>query len=282
MRKPCLMTALSLLLCLRLDAAAPERIISTAPFHTEVAFALGLGERMVAVSDFCEYPEQVKELPRIGGLLNPSLEVIVELKPDLVLLMPSHRKLAEQLGKLGIGVLVAGSDNLAQVYASIESVGKACGRVGAARRLRQRMAEELARTKQRAAKREKRRVLIVVDHVPGSLRDIWAATSASYLGELVTLAGGILPEAGEGGAFRAISKEEIVSFDPEVIIDLSLAGKQLAPEEFEAARRLWDKLPSLSAIKAGRTRLARDTALVVPGPRAPHAARLLLELIYRD
>lgn len=256
------------------------RIISLAPSITEIVCALDAGERLVAVSDFCHYPPQVEKLPRVGGLLNPSLERIVELKPSLVLLLPSLSRFGGQLVELGISRLVVRADTLQDIFAAITEIGKSCGRESAARRLRQDIKSRLLILKERGKKLSSRRVLLVVGRTPGGLGDIWIAGADSYLGELCGDINAIVQSVPNGTPFGSISKEEIIAFNPEVIIDLSFMGKTLTPEDVATAKRVWQGLSTLQAVKTGSVYLPLDNVLVTPGPRVAQAAEILFKLIH--
>ena len=88
--------------------AAPQRIVSTAPSFTETLFAIGAGERVVAVSTYCHYPEAANRLPRVGSYLQPNVEAIARLQPDLVLVHAEQKTTLTQLAGLGINALRRG------------------------------------------------------------------------------------------------------------------------------------------------------------------------------
>ena len=85
--------------------AIPERIISLAPSITETVFALGLGNNVIAVTDYCEFPTDVLNLPKVGGFIDPNLEAIVALQPDLVILLANQQQTIKQLQQLNIPTL---------------------------------------------------------------------------------------------------------------------------------------------------------------------------------
>ena len=107
--------------------AAPQRIISTSPSITEMLYALGLGDRVVGVTTFCHYPPEVEKKTKIGNYLNPNLEVIVALRPDLVIAETTGVRRPEKLSSLKLNVVEIDDANLAGIYASIRTIGKAAG-----------------------------------------------------------------------------------------------------------------------------------------------------------
>ena len=118
--------------------AAPERIVSHVPPITELLFALGLGDRLVGVSDFCDYPPEAKEIHSIGDYWNPSIVNIVAVEPDLVL-TDGHSESIKQLDELGISYLVIDPKNIDDIFRAIDILGKATGTTKAAADLTDRM-----------------------------------------------------------------------------------------------------------------------------------------------
>ena len=105
----------------------PERIVSLAPSSTEILFALGLGDKVVGNTTYCDYPEEAKSCTKVGGFNDPNLEIIVTLKPDLVLATNLHEKVVQGLEDVGINVLVIYPNKLEEVFNSIELIGRATG-----------------------------------------------------------------------------------------------------------------------------------------------------------
>ena len=139
--------------------APPERIVSVVPSVTETLFALGLGDRVVGVSDYCKYPPEVNRLPRLGGLYNPNIERIVELRPDLAVLLREHHELAEKLARAGIGTLTVDHASVAGILDSFEKIAGRCGVPEAGKELR-------ARSEERLEKRHQLRVAASGDAMP--------------------------------------------------------------------------------------------------------------------
>ncbi|MCA1817857.1 MAG: helical backbone metal receptor, partial [Acidobacteria bacterium] len=173
------------------SASKPQRIISLSPSATEILYGVGAFSRVVAVSDYDDYPPEVKNLPRIGGWQNTNLEQVVSLKPDLVVLTQAQEKLIkDKLDALGLRTVVAPDRSLADALASITLIGDAVGEPEAARRLRGETQGRLDEVRARASPLPRPRVLCIVDRVPGTLRGLYAATDGSFIDQLVELAGG--------------------------------------------------------------------------------------------
>ena len=129
------------------SGAKPARIISLTPSTTEILYGVGAFDRVVAVSDYCTYPEAVNRLPRVGGWNNPNMEQIAALRPDLVVFSDAQAQFVkDKLEAAGIKTLAVPSQTLEDAYKSIELVGRATGDEEAARRLLERGRSEIGTT----------------------------------------------------------------------------------------------------------------------------------------
>lgn len=259
----------------------PARIVSTAPSLTEILFALGLGDRVVGATTYCNYPEAARRVPRIGTYIQPNLETIVGLRPDLVVIETNPIRLRERLEGLGLRVLELDQRTVADVFLAIERIGQAAGAGDRARQLASRMRAELDDVGRRTAGRPKRRVVFLVGRTPGALEGLIAAGSASYLNELITLAGGENIFGGVSAPYPKVSLEEILARDPQVIIDMGEMGRTSGVSEAEKRRvvELWSRYGSLAAVRERRVFAVAADLYVVPGPRMAQAARELARML---
>ena len=265
------------------QTAAPqyERIISLSPSTTEVLYGLGLFPRVVAVSDYDEFPPEVKRLPRIGGWSNTNLEQVASLRPDLVVMADAQAPFVkDKLDALGLKTLAVPSRSVEDALTSIEQIGRATGRDEAARQLINDTRAKLDDVRARTRDLPRLRVLCIVDRVPGTLRGLYAATSGSFIGQLIETAGGesIAPAAPSG--FGQISKEAVVTLDPEVIIDLeqNTTGNRLA----EDTQAVWRELSQVKAVRDGRVYAVRDTSVLHPSQFVGDAARKFAALLHPE
>ena len=178
-----------------LALAQPERIVSTTPSITEMLFALGLGDRVVGVTTFCRYPEEAKQLPKVGTYIQPNLEVILSLKPDLVIIQENPVRLKEKLERLRLRVIELEHKSVEDVYESIDRIGRQAGVEARARALNERIRSDLKEVRSRASKLPRRRMMFIVGRTPQALEGLIAVGRASYLNVLMDVAGGenVLP-----------------------------------------------------------------------------------------
>jgi iron complex transport system substrate-binding protein len=265
-------------------AAEPRRIVSTAPSVTEILFALGLGDRVVGVSTFCRYPKEAAKLPKVGTFVNPNLEPILALKPDLVIVIASPIRLAEKLAALNVRVLEADQDSLAGIESSIRRIGAAAGVPERAATLNASIRAQFDDVRRLVTGRPRRRLAFLVGRSPGELQGMVAVGRASYLTELIALAGGVNVFADAPAAYPKISLEEILARDPEVIVDMGEMAETAGVTEAQkrAVVALWGRYPALAAVRAGRVHAVADDIFVVPGPRVAEAARAFARLLHPE
>jgi iron complex transport system substrate-binding protein len=237
-------------------------VVSTAPGFTEILFALGAGDQVAAVSDYCRHPEEVQSKPRIGGPFNLNYEQVVALRSDLVVLPQSLSGAAVKLKTLGIPSVQLPNETVADLLLSIERLGALTGREDRAAALRGEIARELDRAIA-GPEANKVRALIVVFRAEASLEDLTVASSETFLSELLQLAGGENVIGRTLSRYPRVSREEVIALDPEVVLDLTFTAGN------EDTHSIWSALPTLRAVREGRVVAIPDPAITVPGPRMP-------------
>jgi iron complex transport system substrate-binding protein len=263
-------------------AGKPARIISLSPNTTEILAGLGAFDRVVAVSDYCTYPPEVNKLPRVGGWNNPNMEQIAALRPDLVVFADAQAQFVkDKVEALGARTAAVPGRTLEDVYTAIEQTGRATGDEAAARDLAARTRARVEEVRAATEKLPRRRVLCVVDRVPGTLRDIYTAAEGSFLAQLIEAAGGepVSPPSGTG--WGKMQKEAVVALDPEVILDLMM-HKGDAGNFDEDTLTVWKELPSLRAVREGRVYPVRDETVLHPSQFVADTARKFAELIHPE
>jgi iron complex transport system substrate-binding protein len=240
----------------------PHRIVSLSPSVTEVLYGIGAWPQVVAVSQYCSYPDDVKNKPRVDGWDNTNLEQVTALKPDLVIGVDAQEPfLRDKLKGLGVRALFVKSQTLADVFTSIGEIGRATGHEQEAIALSAKTQAEIDAVRKIVGNRSRPRVLCVVDRVPGTLRDLYTATHGSYLDELIGIAGGesIAPPTEHG--YGKITKEAVLSLNPEVIIDMVQGSKGRFGEDPAA---VWSELAEVRAVRDKRIYSMNDESVIHP------------------
>ena len=237
----------------------PQRIVSVLPSLTEMVCDLGACDRLVGVDRYSNHPETVRRLPRVGGGLDPNIEAIVALRPDLVLLATSAAS-ADRLRALGIRVAALEPKNRADIERVLLALGQVLGVANAAQRWQAIDGAVQAVARALPARARGARVYFEVNNAP------YAASESSFIGQTLAQLGvrNIVP--GDMGPFPKINPEFVVRADPDVIMvgDATFAGM--------AQRPGWS---GMRAIRQGRVCVftpAESDTMVRPGPRMAEAA----------
>ena len=256
--------------------AEPRRIVSLAPNITEMLYALGLGERVAGVTQYCDWPPEVAAKPRIGGVINPSLEAIVALGADLVLATADGNRPAdvERLAALGVAVYTIDTRSIADVFASLVTIGDLTGRGAAARDLVAGLERRRAAVAARLAGRAPVSVFVAIDRAP-----LISAGAGTFVGEMVTLAGGRNIAGTSPIKYPVYSLEQLLAEDPAVIVDAADPG----PVPEADLLRSWQALPGaagLGALRAGRLVSVGQGSFFRPGPRIVDSLERLAAILH--
>ena len=197
----------------------PERIVSLAPSVTELIFAVGAGDRVVGVTEYDTYPEEVKDLPKVGGFKGPNIELITAQEPDIVFASTlSGKEEMETLEKMGIPVVMIEAKSIDNIYESIEMLGKITNKEEKAQTIVNEMKSKIQEISEKVKDKPKVKVFNLVD-----INGNWTAGSGTFIHELINLAGGQnIAEDTEGWVQYSI--EELVSKNPDAIVMSSYAG----------------------------------------------------------
>jgi iron complex transport system substrate-binding protein len=264
------------------DAAPPQRIVSISPSVTEILYGVGAWSQVIAVSQYCSYPDDVVNKPRVNGWGSINLEQVTALKPDLVIGVDAQEPLVgEKLGALGIRSMFLKSQNLAGILTAIREVGSAAGHEREAAELAEQIKTGIDEVSAKATGRSRPRVLCVVDRVPGTLRDMYVATRGSFLDELIGIAGGesIAPPTAYGYGYALITKEAILSLNPDVIIEMVQGSKGKFAEN---PGEVWRELAEVSAVRNSRIHSVRDPSAIHPSQFIGRTARLYAHYIHPE
>jgi iron complex transport system substrate-binding protein len=261
-----LIVGLAFALCVQ---AQPARIVSTFPSITETLFALGAGNRVVGVSDYCRYPPAVVSLPKVGSYTKPDPEKIALLRPDLVFIQDSATGLADRLSAMGIAHVGVKVGSLPEVYTMIRDIGRAVALPDKAATLNADIRSRLDGFRREAQGKPRPSALIVVGRTPGILTNLIGVGPGAYLGELLEIAGASNVLKDTPIAYPHISMETVVRLNPDIILDASMmgeAGVNPGPLE-ERLRQPWFAHRELVAVRNGTVFGLSDGSLVTPGPR---------------
>lgn len=258
----------------------PQRVISVVPSVTEMLFAIGAGPRVVGVGSFDRHPPEVVNLPRVGGLLDPDLEAILALHPDLVIVYATQSNLKSQLERAGVPLFSYAHGGLADVTDTIRTLGSRLGVEDRARTVARGLEAKLQSIRARVGFARRPRTMIVFGREPGSLRNIYASGGIGFMQDMLTFAGGENVFADIKRESVQATTELILARAPDVIVEMKL---EHFPENQRARERdVWKRLPALPAVRADRILLLIGDDFVVPGPRVADATEKLARALHPE
>lgn len=260
----------------------PARIVSLVTAATEMLFAVGAGPRVVAVSSYDRFPPEVTKLPTVGALIDPDVERILALKPDLAVIYASQADLKQQLARAGIAVFEYRHAGLADVTDTIRAIGARTGDAAQANGVASRIDRDLSVIRVTARPLPKPSTLLVFGREPGSLRGLYASGGVGFLNDMLQTAGGANVFARVKLQSVQASVEQVLSARPDMILEVRASN-----EAFPAAQRgtemdAWKTLASVPAVRNGHVRFLFDDRIVVPGPRVAEGTRLLAKALHPD
>lgn len=242
----------------------PKRIVSLAPSVTETLFALNLGNRVVGVTRYCQYPPEADALPEIGGYITPNYEALAALQPDLAIVLPEHEEVAHHVRALGIDVLRIDARTVQGVLDGIRLIGERCGVPQDSERLLTELQDHLNAVAHVRSGRRSPRVLLCMGRSRdrGGLREIHSAAAGSIHHDLLVLAGGENVVPAGPSPYPTLSAEGLLHLNPEVVVDFATGEK-----DSRAIRDGWKGFSSVDAVRNGRVIVFTQDFLSIPGPR---------------
>ena len=266
---------------LQVSGPGPRRIVSLVPSLTEMLYAIGAGPQVVAVSSYDEFPPEVKRLPRVGALLDPDVERILSLRPDLVLTYGSQTTLEAQLARAGVKVFSYRHAGVAGIMRGLRDLGAATGHAAEGEREARELQSQLDAIRARVASFPRARTLLVFGRQPQALQQMYVSGGTGFLHDL-------LETAGAANVFEDVkresvqpSQETVLSRAPDVILEVR-ADNPLTPAQMAAERRTWAPLASIPAVRNGRIYFLTADYFVVPGPRVAMAAEAFARTLHPE
>jgi cobalamin transport system substrate-binding protein len=257
-----------------LVAPNPQRIISLAPNVTEILFALGLENRVVGVTTYCDFPEAAKAKEKVGDTLQPNLEKIITLKPDLVVISTSSQleNLTQRLDQLAIPVYITNPRSVRDVAASIRSLGEVSGTSERAQALAGEMERRIDTVERRVSGLPRPSVLYVLQTGP-----LITAGRNTFINDLINIAGGRSISGDETADYPQFSRETVVARAPEAIVAPSIHGAELVKES--DLRRDFATTP---AIRSNRIVWVTPDLVDRPGPRIVDGLEQLAKGLHKE
>ena len=256
----------SLLWANNTKVSSASRIISTSPSITEILFELGLKDRVIAVTNFCKYPKEACQRPSIGGMLNPNMEKVVSLTPDLIIYQSGNQRLRNNAKNVGVQTLEVRMGNLEEIFESIKKLGVALNCQEQANKLTLKLTTGIAFYQERLKDLPQKEVLLLLGDSSDPARDLYAAGPGTFLNELLILSGGKNIIRDSPARYPKLSKEHIIEKSPEIIIEAG-PKSNLSQKEIDLKIKEWHRFPTIKAVKNNQIYFIGADYILIPGPR---------------
>jgi iron complex transport system substrate-binding protein len=250
-----------------------QRIISLAPSNTEILYALGADDRLLACTRYCDFPEDAKKKPKIGGWLDINDELVKKYNPDVLLTSTFvQNKITQKYRKSGMNIVALMPTTLNGVFGSIIKIGKLVDKEKEAAKLIGSMKHKFNKIQAEMKTKNKPRVYVEEWHKPPTVSGNWVPT-------LVKMAGGHYGLIKAGVHSKEITTEQMQDYNPEVIV-ISICGMaDKAPKEWVTKRKGWE---NLSVVNNNKVYVFDDSWLNRPGPRLVTGLQKLAEVIHPE
>lgn len=249
-----------------------KKVVSLAPANTEIVFAVGGGSKLVGVTTYCDYPEEAKQIEKIGDFANPNVEKIISRKPQLVLATGGVQKgVVDRLTKFNIKVFVIDPKNFEGLYTDIEKVGKIIGQEAEAKRVVEEMKAKVEEIKNKIPKQAKPRVFFEIYSQP-----LMTAGKNTFIDDMLMIAGAENIGAAAGEGYPQFSEEQLVKENPDVY--LAAKGSMNRPEDIKKRTGYSD----LKAVKEGKVFVIDDNLVTRPGPRLVDGLMEVVKALYPE
>ena len=276
--KPVVLLTAALLVCAVHAQTAPQRIVSIIPSVTEMLFAIGAGSRVVGVGNFDTYPPEALTRTKVGGLVDPDVERILSLKPDLVVVYGTQTELRNQMERARIPIFLYQHAGLADITRTIREIGTRVGSVKESGDLASRIEADVADVRRRVAARARPRTLVVFGRDAETLRGIYASGGIGFLHDMLEAAGGANVFADVKRQGIQTTSELVIARAPEVILEIGAGTASSSTRNLRA----WDAVPSVPAVRTKRVYLLTGDSMMNPGPRAAQSVRRMAQVLHPD
>lgn len=256
----------------------PQRIISLIPSTTEMLFAMGAGARVIGVSTFDRYPPEAMTRTKVGGLIDPDVERIISLAPDLVVVYGTQSDLRAQLERAGIPMFLYQHAGLPDITTTIRELGTRVGSAKDAHALAGTIEADIEDVKRRVSRRPRPRTLVVFGRDAETLRGIYASGAIGFLHDMLEAAGGSNVFADVKRQSIQTTSELAVARAPEVIIEIGVDTSSAKGRNLSA----WNALGSIPAVRNKRIYQLRGDGMMNPGPRISGSVRRVAEVLHPD
>jgi iron complex transport system substrate-binding protein len=260
---------------------APQRIISLVPAVTEMLFAFGADDQVVGVSSFARYPPEAREKANVGALVDPDVERILSLRPDLVVVYGTQSDLIARLTRANVPLFNYAHADLSDVTETMRALGRRIGREVEAERTVAGIEAAIEDVRRRVAGRPRPKTALVIGREPNALRGIYVSGGYGFMHDMLEVAGGTDAFGDVMRQSLQVSAEMVLARAPDVILETH-PPEGWTPDRRTRELQVWNVLPAIPAVRSGRVYILADDVLLVPGPRVAQGIRLMAETLHPE
>ncbi len=258
-----------------------SRIVSINPAATEILFELGCQDKLIAVSDFCNYPPEIENIDKVGGVINPNFEHISVLNPDLIIIQGKCDNIVDYCRHKEIEYININLRNISEIYHGINDLGEILQCQETANTLCRKIQKELEAVKDQLDSANKKKVFFSLYRMPGTLTNITTCGPDTFLNEIITIAGGHNIFSDLKQDYPVVSKETLLKRQPEIIIE-TYSHSTGQDSDFADVFECWPVLDKLDAVQNGNIHMVDSDLVLRPGPRVGQAALELARIIHPE
>jgi iron complex transport system substrate-binding protein len=256
----------------------PNRIVTLSPNITEIIFALGLGDKVAAVSNECDWPIEAKTKSKVGSFWQPNTEAIIAAKPDLVVCesFPQQKEVAETLKRAGLNVLSLRVESIEELFTAIARIGQAAGCPEKGEQLVADIKRQIDQIRAKSSSAGKVKVLWIMQAEP-----LRVAGTNTFINQIVELSGGQNAIGPTIDQYPSVGTEEILTCGAEVIIQSAMGTEDIAKQQ-AAAEKFWSRYANLPAVKDKRIYVIDPDTVLRLGPRLPEGAQAVVTCMHPE
>ncbi|HQI05002.1 MAG TPA: helical backbone metal receptor [bacterium] len=261
------------------DNSICKRIVSTAPSITSTLFELGLGDKIVGVTDNCKLPQDAVDIKRIGKVLDVSSEAVLSLKPDTAIVLSANESLAVKMNNLKINTIVVDQSTIEGFVFSLKIIGEVCSVQQSADDLNRSIEEKLNSVLSSFKPDKSLKIMVVAgrDYFDEGIKDVYIAGRDGFYEKIMEIIG--VQNVYQGSlAYPKIQVEGIMTLDPDMIIDV-VTMENISGEKLASIQKNWDKLKNIKAVKNGKVFVVNKDYWSIPGPGYVRIVEDFIEMI---
>jgi iron complex transport system substrate-binding protein len=256
----------------------PERVVAIAPNLAEIVADIGGGRRLVGLSSYGRRPPGADRAERVGGFVDPSIERIIALRPDLVVGVPLQQSSIDSCRAAGLRTVVVDCQTIEQALEAYTALGRALALEAPAAEARARLERALGEVRDRAGRATARpRALLLLGRAGDDLQQIFPVAPGNFADQLLAIAGG---RNALGSAAPLIGAESVIALAPEVIVEIAMDETADQAERLLRPSPIWARLSTVPAVRDGRVFAVASATLLQPGPHMAEGAALLQRLLF--